>query len=402
MIGALCASAPAVGAQAFAERPLPAANAVSKDEFHGWPLLRELTDGSVVIVDQAKPRIVRVNFSTGKTDDVVREGPEDNELRASGAPWGWRADSVVLLDAVKGRLMILAPDGSLARTQPFGAGARPGGSAPAGAVGGGGGRGFGGGGGGRGIPQPRYLVSAEHFFIEGAPAPSPALPPGASPPRLPLPIYRMGIAARSRDSLAQFLPLARPRTPQASTTTGTRVYYVAANPLFPADVWAAYDDGGIAVVRSSGYRIDFIAVNGERLRSDSIPYPEIAVTDKDRKRVVKSFKDSTADVLRVSADRVQTASVVYEDPTSWPTVHPPFRGDVTPVVGPGDLLWLPVRCTSTEDAQCYDVIDRNAKRVARWQLPDETYIVGFGKGVVYTWNKQKRGKEHVQRHPLPQ
>ncbi len=388
-------SAQPAGAPLPPERPFPAATAVSKVAFESWPQMRELTDGSVLVVDQPADRIVRVNLVSGKVDEVMKVGAEENQFRVAGQPWAWRGDSTAILDLVKGRLMLFTPEGAFARSQPFGmAGGR------GGAAGGAAGPPAGGRGGGRRAPQPRYL-SGEFLFIEGTPPPAPPLPPGVSPPRVPVPIYRLSLAGRGRDSLGQILPLAPPRAPLASSTTGTRTFYTPAAPLLPADVWAAFDDGGIAIVRPNGYRIDFVAVDGSRARTDSIPYPGIPVTDQDRKRVLKHFRDSTAEVLRTSAERTQTSSVVFAEPANWPTVHPPFRGDLAPVVGPGDRLWLPVRCTTTEAAQCYDVIDRQGKRVDRWQLPDETYIVAFGKSGVYSYDRQKRGKERLQRHPLP-
>ena len=90
----------------------------------------------------------------------------------------------------------------------------------------------------------------------------------------------------------------------------------------------------------------------------------------------------------------------YSEPQSWPAVHPPFRGDIEPLVDPEDRIWLATRCASNDDALCNVVIDRIGERAARYRMPPKTRVAGFGKGTVYTILEQKSDKELLQRHPL--
>ncbi len=385
-----------LSAQTFSESPFPAASAVSKDDFRIRPRVRELADGRLLVADDSRQRLVRVDFATGKTDELMRFGPEDNEFRSLGEIWAWKGDSIAILDVIKARLMILAPDGTPARTQSFGG--RPGADAPgtapmtpvvAAAM-------------RNRLPQPRYLTGAQLLFLEGQPPRQPVgQPQGAPIIRYPVAIFRLGLNGRGRDSLTQLLPAGPRRAPLSNSNTGSRTFYVPITSLTPIDAWAAFDDGTVAVLRAKGFRLELTGIDGETVRSDSIPYAHIEVTEKDRKRIMERYRDSTAEVLRTSAERVQTSGVRYQEPTTWPTEHPPFRSDPAPVVGPGNRLWLSVRCVSGEAATCYEVIDRQAQRVARWQLPEETTIVAFGKNAVYTYNRLKSGSERLQRHPLP-
>ena len=87
----------------------------------------------------------------------------------------------------------------------------------------------------------------------------------------------------------------------------------------------------------------------------------------------------------------------YDEPASWPATHPPFRGDLVPLVDLRDRLWLATRCAKEEQSLCYDVIDRTGARVERYRLPPKTSIVGFGKDAAYSFLESKG---IVQRHAL--
>lgn len=99
--------------------------------------------------------------------------------------------------------------------------------------------------------------------------------------------------------------------------------------------------------------------------------------------------------------RTSILAVAYEEPRSWPATHPPFRGDVAPVVDGLDRVWLMTRCLTDEQSVCYDVIDRNGARVQRYRLPEKSVVVGFGKNTVYVAVEQKSDKSLLQRYTLP-
>ncbi len=88
--------------------------------------------------------------------------------------------------------------------------------------------------------------------------------------------------------------LAPPRVSPASSNAGTLVVYIGTAPVQSVDVWAAYPDGSVAVVRAATYRIEWFSPGGSRSSTEPVPFTPISVTSGDRKRVVEEFK-RTAD-----------------------------------------------------------------------------------------------------------
>jgi hypothetical protein len=197
----------------------------------------------------------------------------------------------------------------------------------------------------------------------------------------------------------QLMPAQAPRPP-ATNTMGTFTVYVGTAPLQSVDVWAAYRDGTVAVVRAATYRVEFFAPDGTRSSAEPVPFTPIPVSNADRKRVMDDYKRVGDAALAALPTRTSILAVTYEEPRAWPETHPPFRSDVAPLVDPQDRLWLATRCAKDESALCYDVIDRRGALVERYRLPTKTRVVGFGRDVVYTAFASKSDKDVLQRHPL--
>ena len=156
----------------------------------------------------------------------------------------------------------------------------------------------------------------------------------------------------------------------------------------------------IAVVRAASYRVEWFPLVGDHLFTDAVPYTPIPITKEDKKRVVEAYKKVGERQLANLPARTSILAVTYEEPSTWPATHPPFRGDVEALVDPQDRIWLATRCVKDEEATCYDVIGRDGARAERFKLPPKTRVVGFGPGVVYTVFEQKSDKDVLQRHPL--
>ncbi len=117
--------------------------------------------------------------------------------------------------------------------------------------------------------------------------------------------------------------------------------------------------------------------------------------------MVEDYKKVGEAALAALPTRTSILAMAYEEPTTWPSVHPPFRGDVTPQVDPKDRLWLATRCANDDAGSCYDVIGRDGTRVMRYRFPARTLVVGFGRELMYTVNAAKSDKHILQRQPLP-
>lgn len=417
-----------VSAQTVAEKDFVKPDAVIKDGLKSVNSVRELVDGSVLVVDSVGQKLLVANWATGKLETRMVGGTGDKEFRALGPLWKWMGDSVAVSDMLKGQLLVLAPDGSVVRTTRFGmamggmppgpggqmrpSGAPPGtppaGAPPGGAGAGGGARGGApggmpmGAGAGRGVRLPtiRYLIGTAVALGSGPPA-RPSVPSTAlQPPRTLFPILRLSLLRGSIDTVAQLMSAQQPRAPQMSTSVATFSVYVGTSPVQSLDTWTAFADGTVAVIRSTPYHIDLYNLDGTRSQLEPIPTLSIPLSSGDKKRVVDAYKQITADVLKNDPRRTAILAVAYEEPQAWPQNNPSFRGDVVPLVDDQDRIWLQTRCQSDEQAVCYDVISRAGARVERYKLPPKTTVVGFGKGTVFTALEQKSDKSQLQRHAI--
>ncbi|MCC6244188.1 MAG: hypothetical protein IT353_15200 [Gemmatimonadaceae bacterium] len=353
---------------------LPKPTATLKDGFKTAQSIHEFADGRLLLVDAEAKKVVLADLAAGTVSERMSEGPEDGEFRRFGALWRWSGDSAAAIDLGKGRFTIFSPDGMPAR---FGRAPR--------------------------LPIVRELIGTESAV--GAAMPPRVAPTGpagvAPPPRVPFPVVRVSLRTLRLDTVAQLMPGQAPRAPMTNNAVGTWTAYIGTTPLQPIDAWTALSDGTVAVVRAATYRVEWFPLVGEHEFSEPVPYMPIAVTAADREIVADSFKTAARVALRTSPLRTAILAATFKDPPTWPTTHPPFRGDVPPLVDRLDRIWLTTRCTNDERARCYDVLSRKGERVARYRLPANMRVIGFGAGTVYTAVAQKDDKDIVQRHSLP-
>lgn len=381
-----------VTAQELAEKEFPKANATLKDGIKSIRSIREQRDGRVLVAAGGDQPLLLVDFVSGKAELRIKIGAEDDQVRSLGPLWAWPGDSTASFDAGKARLMLFGPGGALART--ISVGSALSGAPPTGAPAGGGG--------GRGprIPFMRYLVGTETAIGVGVSA-RPASPPNPAlaPPRVPYPVVRYSLKTLRFDTIVQLVPAQSPRPPLSpvSSNAGTLVVYIGTTPVQSVDLWAAYPDGTVAVVRAATYRIEWFSPDGSRSSTEPVTYSPISVTSGDRKRVVEEFKRTADAALQSNPMRTAILAINYDEPASWPASHPPFRSDIAPLIDTHDRLWLGTRCRKDEQCLCYDVIDRRGARVDRYKLPPRTVIVGFGKDAVYSFVD---ARDVLQRHTL--
>ncbi|HTR78349.1 MAG TPA: hypothetical protein VMH39_09575 [Gemmatimonadaceae bacterium] len=150
---------------------------------------------------------------------------------------------------------------------------------------------------------------------------------------------------------------------------------------FPiSDDWAILSDGSLAIIRSHDYHIDWIDPDGTTRSTPPMPFHWDRITD--------SAKTAIIDSLRAHADSVTYGKVKgppqqYVDAADLPDYRAPFRPNGA--VGDGDAhVWIQVALMpQPEGGPVYDVVDRTGTVIDRVQVPGDTFIVGFGPGVVY-------------------
>jgi hypothetical protein len=86
-------------------------------------------------------------------------------------------------------------------------------------------------------------------------------------------------------------------------------------------------DGTVAVVRAAELsRPKWFPMVGDHVFTDAIPYTPIPVSKETRKRIVEAYKKVGEKALKSLRPALRFLAVAYEEPSSWPATHPPFRG----------------------------------------------------------------------------
>lgn len=389
LVGAAALTSHPLSAQDVPEVALSKPTAELRSGLKSARAIHELRDGRLLIADAPAGKLLIANLATGLVEDRLSAGPEEDAFRSIGALWSWPGDSVAFIDAAKGRLTILTPDGRFARgvkvseeLLPSAAGQPPAMRGPR-------------------LPALRYLASPDVAIGSGFPPRVPSATGLAPPVRVPYPLVRFSFATASYDTIIQLMPPQQPRRFVMNPTTSVLSVFVGTESLQAVDTWAVLSDGTVAIVRAGSYRLDLIAPDGSRTQVGPIEASRIAVSDGDRKRIVATYKDAISAQMTSNPGMSRVRTALYEEPTAWPVTHPPFRGDVAARVDRRDQIWLSTRCAKQEQAECFDVISRAGTRVARVRLPDNTSLLGFGKDAVYLAMEDKGEKVVLQRYALP-
>jgi hypothetical protein len=398
-----------ISAQDVAEKELAQPNATVKN-LKSPAVATTLGDGSVILFDSRLERLVRADFSNGSIKELMKQGDDDDQFGEFTRFWSWRGDTVAAFDGQRNRAVMITPDGPTPRILPFGPGAgRRGGGPPAAGRGrgggGGGGRGGppGGGRGGRGGGGPMGPFNPQHLLPDGrlygyGSAPPAEQRPGFAPPRTSLPILLR--SPQGIDTVARFLPKQpnKLRVVMPNSALGTIAHEKHTHDIsefIASDTWFVYKDGTVGVVRGADYHLDTYGPADQRTKGEPLPYPKVKITDGEKKRSLDEFKK----VAEGMVDNMGYSVQVIEG-WPWPDAHPPFRHDIPVIVDDLDRAWLRVRCASTDKAECYDVIDREGKRVMRVRLPEKTTLLAVTNGHAYTSFQEKADKAVLQRHPL--
>jgi len=414
----LFVTAAAVGAQVSRQaipvlRPLGPIIARTSEPIQRVSQLRVLSDGRILVNDNARLRVLLFDSSLAHARSIIDTTGATRKAYGdhSGALFPYTGDSSLFLDQTSAALLVVDPAGALGRIL----------AAPPNPL------------------QPRFpsvyltnpLVSFDrqgHFVFEQARGivrrdlAGLALPVagGVAPDTVPL--VRIGLLTRREDTIALL-------TVSASfAATAQRI--PVANPLPEADQWTMLKDGTVAIVRAHDYHIDWVAPNGTVASSPPIAHEWIHLTDSLKAAILDSARradslsaqaviDSQGGIdamvkarlaaapsragqpprtsSQLAASILSTLSGPWVPPWALPDYVPPFA----PASGPADRpvkadaddeVWIRVRLPGTQGGtEVYDVVNRQGVLTDRIRLPGETWIVGFGPGVVYLAAREGAG-----------
>ncbi|MBX9855893.1 MAG: hypothetical protein K2Y26_10210 [Gemmatimonadaceae bacterium] len=413
---------PAPAGSRPAIRPLGPVTATSSEAFGVVSNLRALPGGRALVNDVVNRRVVLLDEKLS----VVKVVADTTAATANayGANPGnliaFRGDSTLFVDAQSLSMLVIAPNGEVARVMsvPRSQDAMMLASAGLGGA----------------------YYSNGHLVYRGRPSMQfRASTTSGGPPQMPampdtMPVVRVNLQTRVLDTLA-WMKVPNTRTTMNTTEDGKLQPSIELNPLPVVDEWTVTPAGDIAIVRGRDYHVDWVSANGEKRTSPKVAFDWKRMTDEDKIKLIDSVKairerqlaanpGQGQDIARafgsamgggaggggaapqvvmrfemrgdgggpggpVRAPQVVAPNFTYVSPSELPDYQPAFFANSLRADAEG-RLWLSTIPTKPQPAgTVYDVLNAQGEAVERVLVPEGRSIVGFGpNGVVYLVSRQ--------------
>jgi hypothetical protein len=374
----------ALSAQDLPIRDLPKPIREIEDPFSLIISARELRPGQLLVSDGVETQVSLVDFARGSKTPLGRNGAGPGEYTVPAALFRIRGDSLWILDGAgaAGRIVSFGPDLKAGATFGLTLFNQQDTTIVQGAM--------------FADLRGRIYSTAMKFRMAGG---------GVEIPDS-MDLVWFDPRGASRTARTQIAKVRTPSTgKQDIQNQGGNIKVTTPFPgLVPADAWAAFPDGRIAIVRGANYRVEFILPNGTRPPPTIIAYERYKVTEEDKKAELDFIRKQTAQQMAMMKKMMPanvTLEVTVAPPPSWPAEYPPLAL-LGALPAPNGELWVRRSIPARIDRERWDVVSQAGKLVARWQLPPKTSLVAIGAGSVYTARIDEDDLRYVQRIVLPQ
>ncbi len=390
-------------------RPLGPIVAKSALDFAGVFEVRPLSDGRVLVDDDARRLVWMLDVSLNNPRVVIdstpgrpNSYPRIEGMEGVGGLFHGLGDTSLFLDLHAQALLALDPQGNIARVMSL-----PPAPAAPGRAGG-----------------PATLQRLSEFIPSRPPAMSSRFGlvfrgESRAAPTSPLTTSADSIFVTVEDSAAvvamNAMTHAIDTVARFGLGTATSYSFVsgrmgrsrAVPRLFPfADQWAVMADGSIAILRSRDYAMSWINTDGTRTNSPRLPYPWQHLSDTDKARMTDSSNAAAKQsyeraLARRTADsaagggqlvgsqfryRIPVTAPTYKDANALPDYLPPtMPGDRVMFADGDNNVWIHVRLPGlSESTDVYDIVNRKGELIDRVRLPEGRTLIDFGPGgIVY-------------------
>jgi hypothetical protein len=370
---ALVVAAVPLRAQSVAVRTLATKPVASLEEpFSSISAIRELRDGRLLVTDAREKALRIVDFAKGTVEEVGREGRGPGEYASAGRLLAIPGDTTLMHDATGGRMLVVGPDATPVSTY----------SPPAES----------------GLMATRATDARGRMYtIAGAVQMTPQGP--VSPDS--------GLLVRHDRASARVDTLARVKLPSTRIDVvqkggQTQGVSIVRPPMSPADEWAVFADGRVAVARVAPYRVDVIAPAGGVTRGPALPHEPIRVTEAD-KAAARAARGGTTAIRGGGGDaRGRAGQAVQGQPDDglWPEYKPPFLAGAVIAAANGET-W--VRRSGPADAPRarYDVVGADGRLVAQVSVPSTHRVLAVTARGVYVARSDADDLLYLERYPPP-
>jgi hypothetical protein len=367
--------------------------------------VRQLRDGRLLVNDTQRRQLLL--FDAGLTTMTVIADSGSGSAKSYGARAGgiipYLADSTLFVDPAGLSMLVIAPDGAVARVASVPRSQDAAGLANNSAT----------------LPG---LDARGRLVYRGLTRVKQVANGGLTTAVFPdsIDIDRIDLATRHVDTIGYFKVM---KTKMLITQTEHGMSISGEiNPLQTIDDWAVLTDGLVAIVRGQDYHVDIVRPDGSVHEAPKIPFEWVALTDEMKQAVLDSAK---AQVARAMAGGPMTAQMMEmhgaapmggrgapasggASSTNPQPATPPMKlvginelPDYQPAFSTGAAradadgnVWVhtSAKRQGVIGGPIYDVIDGSGRLVDRVQLQPGRQIVGFGpRGVVYMSARDDRG-----------
>ncbi len=379
-----------LGAQRPADPPvrrLTSPDAVFAEPFTYVTSARELPDGRVIVSDSRDRVLQVVDLRSGESRPVGRSGSGPGEWGLPARLHEMPGDSTLMVDYGNGRFFVILPTGAPGPTFRLDDAA----VVTAGGL--------------LGVDaQGRLVFERERHGADVGP-----MTGGTGI----VDLFRYDRVRGRSDTIAQ-LASTRGEFSGARTLPGGYVQNYTNRPFAARDLAVVAPDGRIGIVRSAGYHVEWIAMDGRRVVGPGAQAPRIRVTNAEKEAFVRSQirpgqivvvgggsgggsgTGSGAVARRFDGD----ISALVTPDMAWPAEKPPFLPNAARVARDGQL-WVLRSRAHDDPVPSYDVFNAAGQVVERVLLPPGTRLVGFGRGTVYLARSDEDDLQYLERYRMP-
>jgi hypothetical protein len=332
----------------------------------------ELRDGRVLVSDRGEEQVMVADFTSGRATPIGRKGSGPGEYRLPSRIIAWTGDSLLLNDGGNTRLAVIGPDLKIHRSFSLN------------------------------IPNvpttlaPRAVDARGRMYLQ-VPlwAASSFGKRGDS-----VPVVR--ITGGSHEVLTWVLLTADP---------GPVKYGLPYIPFTPQDGWTVTRDGGLVLVRSNDYHVEWWNDRAVAARGAPVVTPRIPVTRADKVAYTRRFLEGSTIGGRGGPNTApsgesnmgpewMTDARVNElvEANKFATVKAPMT-DATPLLSPAGELWVERSMPHGSPSE-WDVFNASGARVKRVRLPADRRLLSLGRGTAYLIAVDTDGFEKVERYRL--
>ena len=376
-------TAPA-GAQQRAALAKP--DAETRESFTRISAIRELPSGKVLVADMQDKVVQLVDFASGTTTRVGREGQGPGEYSLPAALLGLPNGETLLYDILARRFLTISPEGKPGAIveMPRPAAAAQGTVGPIVAF---------------GMNDVRGVDAQGRIYFQGSPFNA------AGGTADSVPILRWD---RSRPVFDTVGFVAQPAGSAVSSRSGGNVSVrIGGGKVWaPAETWDVAGDGRVARVTPSPYRVIWMAAPGRAVAGSVQAYAPIKVTEADKALYRENLKKVKPMTITIGGPG--GGSRAGAPPPNFQAQEPEFEETMPPFVGRGSVFatpdgeaWVLRTRPASDKIPTYDVFDRSGALVKKVSLNPDSRVVGFGKGTVYVARTDEEDLQYLQRYKRP-